>query len=155
VLEEQKERSTTAKPFKLGKLDPEKYHAKKEALSPMIQVMTRSITNNISKEDAAKVLFRRQGRGGTGSRWLPDYLIEVDKKKCADIADTAGPSRLRVAMTNERSPPGQSMNGSPTSAPLHRWRPPLPQLSPLAKTAGNSERNRRPPLLAICASACF
>jgi len=107
LLEEQKERGTTAKPFKLGKLDPEKYHAKKEARSLMIQVMTRSITNNISKEDAAKVLFRRQGRGGTGSRWLPDYLdglpgIEVDKKKCADIADTAGPSRLREAMTNER-----------------------------------------------------
>jgi hypothetical protein len=40
----------------------------------MIQVMTRSITNNISMEDAAKVLLRRQGRGGTGSRWLPDYL---------------------------------------------------------------------------------
>ena len=74
LLEEQKERGTTAKPFKLGKLDPEKYHAKKEALSLMIQVMTRSITNNISKEDAAKVLFRRQGRDGTGSRWLPDYL---------------------------------------------------------------------------------
>ena len=68
LLEEQKERGTTAKPFKLGKLDPEKYHAKKEARSLMIQVMTRSITNNISKEDAAKVLFRRQGRGGTGSR---------------------------------------------------------------------------------------
>ena len=31
------------------------------------------------------------------------------------------------------------------------WRPPLP----LASTAGNSERNRRPPLLAICASASF
>ena len=74
LLEEQKERGTTAKPFKLGKLDPEKYHAKKEALSLMIQVMTRSITNNISKEDAAKVLFRRQGRDGTGSRWLPDCL---------------------------------------------------------------------------------
>ena len=69
-----KKRGTTAKPFKLGKLDPEKYHAKKEALSLMIQVMTRSITNNISKEDAAKVLFRRQGRDGTGSRWLPDCL---------------------------------------------------------------------------------
>jgi hypothetical protein len=58
-------------------------------------------------ELASAVLFRRQGRGGTGSRWLPDYLdglpgIEVDKKKCADIADTAGPSRLREAMTNER-----------------------------------------------------
>jgi hypothetical protein len=32
---------------------------------------------------------------------------------------------------------------------------PLPQLFPLASTAGNSEWNRRPPLLAICASACF
>ena len=49
LLEDQKERSTTAKPFKLGRLDPEKYHAKKEALSLMIQVMTRSITTNISK----------------------------------------------------------------------------------------------------------
>src|SRR5947208_16979177 len=56
LLEEQKERSTTAKPFKLGKLDPEKYHAKKEALSLMIQVMTRSITNKYF-----------QGRRGQGS----------------------------------------------------------------------------------------
>ena len=64
LLEEQKERGTTAKPFKLGKLDPEKYHAKKEALSLMIQVMTRSITNNFSKEDAAKVLFRGPAPAG-------------------------------------------------------------------------------------------
>ena len=31
------------------------------------------------------------------------------------------------------------------------WHPPLPLASP----ASNSERNRRPPLLAICARACF
>ena len=37
----------------------------------MIQVMTRSITNNISKEDAAKVLFRRQFRDGTSSAGFP------------------------------------------------------------------------------------
>ena len=66
----------------------------------MVQVLTRSITNNFSKEDAAKVLFRRQGRDGTGSRWLPDYLdglpgIEVDRETCAAIADEVGPSKLR------------------------------------------------------------
>ena len=33
--------------------------------------------------------------------------------------------------------------------------PTPPAALPLASTAGNSERNRRPPLLAICASACF
>ena len=34
------------------------------------------------------------------------------------------------------------------------WRPP-PAVLPVASTAGNSEWNRRPPLLAVCASACF
>ena len=65
----------------------------------MVQVLTRSITNNFSKEDAAKVLFREH-RHGTGSGWLPDYLdglpgIEVDRETCAAIADEVGPSKLR------------------------------------------------------------
>jgi hypothetical protein len=79
------------------------YHAATEAVSLMVQVLTRSITNNFSKEDAAKVLFRDHSHG-TGSGWLPDYLdglpgIEVDREACAAIADLAGPSELCEAIT--------------------------------------------------------
>lgn len=81
------------------------YHAEKEAVSLMVQVLTRSITNNFSKDDAAKVLFREH-RNGTGSGWLPDYLdglpgIKVNRDKCAAIADAAGPSKLREKASEE------------------------------------------------------
>jgi hypothetical protein len=96
---------------RIGELDADEfrnYHAEMEAVSLMVQVLTRSITNNFSKEDAAKVLFREHRRG-TGSGWLPDYLdglpgIEVDKATCAAIADLAGPSELREAMFKTAKP---------------------------------------------------
>lgn len=58
--------------------------------SLVIQVFLRNITNNNSREDAAKILFMGH-RNGTGSGWLPDYLdglpaIEVDLDKAAAIA---------------------------------------------------------------------
>ena len=85
--------------------DFKNYHAEKEAVSLMVQVLTRSITNNFSKDDAAKVLFREH-RNGTGSGWLPDYLdglpgIKVNRNKCAAIADAAGPSKLREKASEE------------------------------------------------------
>jgi hypothetical protein len=74
------------------------WHAEKEAASLIIQVLVRSITNNHSEADAARVLFREH-RGGTGSGWLPDYLdglpgITVDLKRCQAIADANGKSEL-------------------------------------------------------------
>jgi hypothetical protein len=94
----------TEKPIRLISLadfDPamfENRHAEKEAASVIIQVLVRSITNNHSPDDAAKVLFREHRRG-TGSGWLPDYLdglpgIRVDLKRCATISDCNGPSLL-------------------------------------------------------------
>jgi hypothetical protein len=58
--------------------------------SLIIQVFLRNITNNHSREDAAKILFMGH-RNGTGSGWLPDYLdglpaIKVDLEKAAAIA---------------------------------------------------------------------
>lgn len=77
------------------------YHAEKEAVSLMVQVLTRSITNNFSKDDAAKVLFREH-RNGTGSGWLHGLPgIKVNRNKCAAIADAAGPSKLREKASEE------------------------------------------------------
>ena len=92
------------KPIRLisvGDFDPamfENWHAVKEAASLIIQVLVRSITNNHSPNDAAKVLFREHRRG-TGSGWLPDYLdglpgITVDLKRCEVISNTCGRSLL-------------------------------------------------------------
>jgi hypothetical protein len=58
--------------------------------SLIIQVFLRNITNNHSREDAAKILFMEH-RNGTGSGWLPDYLdglpaIKVDLEKAAAVA---------------------------------------------------------------------
>jgi len=77
------------------------WRAEKEAASLIVQVLVRSITNNHSRDDAAKVLFREHHMG-TGSRWLPDYLdglpgIKVDLKRCQAIADANGKSELAAA----------------------------------------------------------
>ena len=85
----------------LADFDPttlKNWHAVKEAESLIIQVLVRSITNNYSPSDAAKVLFREHRRG-TGSRWLPDYLdglpgITVDLKRCHTISASNGASKL-------------------------------------------------------------
>jgi len=74
------------------------WHAVKEAASLIVQVLVRSITNNHSPNDAAKVLFREHRRG-TGSGWLPDYLdglpgITVDLKRCETISASNGASKL-------------------------------------------------------------
>jgi hypothetical protein len=58
--------------------------------SLIIQVFLSNITNNHSREDAAKILLMGH-RNGTGSGWLPDYLdglpaIKVDLEKAAAIA---------------------------------------------------------------------
>jgi hypothetical protein len=79
--------------------------AKKEAVSLLIQVLTRWITRDHSKEEAARILFREH-RHGRGSGWLPDHLdgmpgIAVDRKRCADIASSAGRSMLGEAATTE------------------------------------------------------
>jgi hypothetical protein len=79
------------------------WHAEKEAASLMIQVLVRSITNNHSRDNAAKVLFREH-RMGTGSGWLPDYLdglpgITVDLKRCQAIADANEKSELARTAT--------------------------------------------------------
>jgi hypothetical protein len=84
-----------AEEFKWDAEDSRKYLATKKAVSVMVQVLTRSITNNFSKENAARLLFREH-LNGTGSGWLPDYLdglpgITVDRKKCAAIADGESP----------------------------------------------------------------
>jgi hypothetical protein len=76
----------------------ENWHAVKEAASLIIQVLVRSITNNHSPDDSAKVLFREHRRG-TGSGWLPDYLdglpgITVDLKRCEVISNSGGRSLL-------------------------------------------------------------
>jgi hypothetical protein len=76
----------------------ENWRAVKEAASLIIQVLVRSITNNHSPNDAAKVLFREHRRG-TGSGWLPDYLdglpgITVDLKRCHTISACNGTSKL-------------------------------------------------------------
>jgi len=55
-----------------------------------------------------------------------------------------GSMSMRLCITKPRS--GKK---APALAPR------LPAALPIASTAGNSEWNRRPPLLAICASACF
>lgn len=67
------------------------YGAKTEAKALMVQILVRSITNNHSPEDAAKILFRDHYGYSTGSGWLPDYLdglpgIKVDMEKCVAIA---------------------------------------------------------------------
>jgi hypothetical protein len=59
--------------------------------SLVVQVFTRNITNNHSKEDAANVLFARH-RNGHGSGWLVDYLhglpaLYIDREQAAAIAD--------------------------------------------------------------------
>jgi hypothetical protein len=69
-----------------------------EATSLIVQVLVRSITNEHSAEDAAKILFREHRRG-TGGRWLPAYLrdlpgIEIDIAKAAKISDENGKSKL-------------------------------------------------------------
>lgn len=109
VLADLLEQERTRKPLRiisydeLMAMDLADYRTKKDAASLMVQVLVRSITNNFSKEDAAEILFRDHYGLGTGSGWLPDYLhglpgITVDLKKCAEIADAAGPSLLREAM---------------------------------------------------------
>ena len=75
-------------------------------------MLTWSITNNFSKEDAARILFRDHYGRGTGSGWLPDYLdglpgITIDKAKCAEISDSAGPSQLREVQLKNAKPKGQ------------------------------------------------
>jgi hypothetical protein len=74
------------------------WRAEKEAARLIIRVLVRSITNNHSKDDAARVLFREH-RMGTGSGWLPDYLdglpgVTVDLKRCQAIADANEKSEL-------------------------------------------------------------
>jgi hypothetical protein len=89
-------------------IDPAEFRcwrAEKEAASLIVQVLTRSITNNHSPDDAAKVLFREH-RMGTGSGWLPDYLdglpgITVDLKRCQGIADANGKSELARTAAGE------------------------------------------------------
>ena len=82
----------------LDQVSLENWHAVKEAASLNVQVLVRSITNNHSPDDAAKVLFREH-RMGTGSGWLPDYLdglpgVAVDLQRCEKIADSNGKSDL-------------------------------------------------------------
>src|SRR6476620_3255196 len=75
----ERDRDRDAKPFRIisvGELMAMKfadYRAKKEAYAVMIQIMTRSITNNHSPETAAALLFRDQHGYCTVSGWLPDY----------------------------------------------------------------------------------
>jgi hypothetical protein len=75
------------------------YHEQREAISLIIQCLVRKITNNDSKEGAAKTLYREH-RHGTGSGWLPHYLdglpgLKVDIKRCAAISDQNGKSELK------------------------------------------------------------
>jgi hypothetical protein len=79
------------------------YRGKKEVLALLIQIATRTIINNHDPPTAAALLFRDHYGRGTGSGWLCDYLdglpgIVVDLKQCAEISDSAGPSRLCQAM---------------------------------------------------------
>ena len=79
-----------------------------EAMSLVIQVLLRRITNNHSAEGAAKVLFREH-RYGTGGCWLPEYLdglpaLTVDLKKAAKIASENGQSRLKFDFASRDEP---------------------------------------------------
>jgi hypothetical protein len=95
-----------------GDFDPamfKNWRAEKEAASLIIQVLVRSITNNHSPENAAKVLFRDHLRG-TGSGWLPDYLdglpgITVDLKRCETISASNGASELTSATLEQVGEP--------------------------------------------------
>jgi hypothetical protein len=99
--EEERQSADSLRVWTVSDFDPAEFkfwHAEKEAASLIIQVLVRSITNNHSKDDAARVLFREH-RMGTGSGWLPDYLdglpgITVDLKRCQAIADANGKSEL-------------------------------------------------------------
>jgi hypothetical protein len=92
--------------FDLASLD--NWPAVKEAQSLIVQVLVRSIANNHSPDEAARVLFREH-QTGTGSGWLPDYLdglpgITVDLKRCRVISDSNGRSHLkRVTLDMEEA----------------------------------------------------
>jgi hypothetical protein len=65
--------------------------------SLVIQIFTRDITNDHSKEKAAQILFMEH-KNGHGSGWLPDYLdglpaLKVDLKKAAALAQDHRPNQ--------------------------------------------------------------
>jgi hypothetical protein len=98
------------KPVRLDELDDQKpglkyRNAIMEAVSLVIQVFVRCITNNHSDEDAAKILFREH-RHGTGGCWLPEYLahlpgLTVDLKEAAKVAAENGKSQLKFDFDEE------------------------------------------------------
>ena len=112
VLTEMLERERVEKPFRIIGIDElmamqfADYRGKKEVLALLIQIATRTIVNNHDPPPtAAALLFRDHYGRGTGSGWLCDYLdglpgIVVDLKQCAEISDSAGPSRLREVMAS-------------------------------------------------------
>jgi hypothetical protein len=84
------------------------WHAEMEAKSLIVQVLTRTITNNHSPDNAARVLFREHPTG-TGSGWLPDYLdglpgVVINRKRCVAITNSNGPSKLSPFFDEEAVP---------------------------------------------------
>jgi hypothetical protein len=97
----QQQRKELGEPLiqRASEIDVRYYYETKEAISLLIQILVRSISNNASKEDAAKILYRDHHGRGTGSGWLPDYLqglpgLKIDRERCVEISDSNGPSEL-------------------------------------------------------------
>ena len=104
VLNASLEKERTTDPYRVYRAselpgDCKNYFEEREAISLLVQILTRAITSNFSSADAAKILFRDHSGRGTGSGWLPDYLehlpgITVDMTRCAAIAECSGASGL-------------------------------------------------------------